>query len=197
MQQQQQQQDKMFNPTAKDAFNFFVMLAAMQAATIYPAFRRGAGTKGKREGLAFLLLGAVAALSGMPIFWGYLVVWMVIVVARRVEAAEMRRKGWSTHTEYTGWPILADQLHGSERTAKLTLEPLVCVLVAAAFGVAAETWYLPQCYAMCLWFGVGAVALIVDHGIYETILDRQADVIRDKQIEQENVLERFHEKYGR
>ena len=197
MRMDQQQQDKMSGPTGKDAFNFLMVLAAAMATTITPFIRRGFGPKGKREGLALILLGAVAGFSGAPVFWSYLLLWMIVVAARRVEAADMRRKGWRQSSEYTGWPILADKLHVRERTAKLMLEPLLCVLVAAAFGIAAEIWYLPSCYAMCLWFGLGAIALIVDHGTYEAIVDKRVEAMQDAQIEQENVMERFHEKHGR
>jgi hypothetical protein len=199
---QQQQENKMFNPKAADAFNVLVAGVVAHATTITPFLRKGFGSKGKREGLALILLGLVAGFSGAPEFWGYLMVWMCVVALRRAETAAMRRKGWQVHSEYAGWPEAAlrvGKVFGvrKEKTAKMVVEPLICLAVAIVFACVAENCQVPELYALAGWIGFGSLSLAFDQGIMEAVIDRRADVIRDSQIETEIVLERYREKYDR
>jgi hypothetical protein len=138
------QHEKGFNPSAKDGFNVLRFLMFAHATTIYPFLRKGQGAEAynRRGAWALLRLGAAAMFSGDPALQTFFAVWFCLVPLRRIQAALTRRRGWRSHSRYTGLPLLTYWLRLPEKAAR-QLEPFLRLGAHFAAGVVGEEYRLP------------------------------------------------------
>lgn len=122
-------------------FHILYFLTSAHANCFVPFLRRGIG----REGFGAAALGSLAILILMipqaPEFEGFLYLWLVAVVCQRISTHRRLKRGERIHSRYNGWPWLAMKLPfvRSEKTCKVFVEPMLCMLIGTAICPLSES----------------------------------------------------------
>jgi hypothetical protein len=190
------QDDKNFNPSAQDGFNFLAGLCGLHSMTVAVFLRRGIGAEllNRRGGLAILLLGAAAVLSAEPALWGYLGAFLFALMLQRAHTAALERQGARIHSRSVGTPGLAMLFTRDERRARTVFEPLLLLGAGVVLGVLAQEWPMPGLLAVAGWLWLGIGTMTFDQALIDAIDDRRVQMMRDAQIDNEQLMERFRER---
>jgi hypothetical protein len=190
------QDNKNFNPSAKDGFNFLAGICGMHSMTVAVFLRRGIGAEllNRRGGLAILLLVAAAVLTAEPALWCYLGAFLLALMVQRGNTAALQRQGERIHSRSVGRPGLAMLLTRNERTARTVFEPLLLLGAGVVLGVLAQEWQMPGLLAVAGWLWLGIWTMTFDQALIDALADKRVQAMRDAQIENEQLMERFRER---
>lgn len=117
---------------------------------------------------------------------GFLGVWFLAFFVARADILKRRLKGDPEHTRYSGLPHRLFRAGLSERSAKISLEP---VLVFVAGALLQEWDPLVGTFVM-----FGAAGILVSSAINLIHENRRLEDMRDAQIEQRHLAARFRGK---
>lgn len=194
MQQQQDQNDSM---NFKRNFNIAYMACLIHQRALVVPFRNQFGTQalGAPCGLAFVLMLLWAAFSRDPFMWMWTLMWLICFIRRRVEALRLAKSGQRIHSQYDGWPWDAIRIGRTEKAAKLVVEPLlVGILGALLYWIYSLAAMSPYGLPYFLLSGIFTLPLV--ESVKHTILQRRTQSMLDAQLDQEQVMQDFRDRYG-
>lgn len=169
-------------------FNWIYLLAASHATCFLVFFRCRCGTHafGLNGLFALLMIVVYAGVAEATEMFPFLVLWLAFLCIRRGESVTMARRGQVEHSRYSGWPWLAIRFPfvRREQTAVGLIEPLFCLL--------AGTFLMPLSQPMGGFILLGVVSLTVKAGTEREINSARVRAMRDAQIENQQLVERFH-----
>jgi hypothetical protein len=176
------------------AFNILRNLIGAHACTIYLPLRRSYGSEalGWKGLLACLLLLVMA--GDNPIMGWYFILWLVVLVLRRIECFIRRDY---VHSLYDGYPCVAMMFPGVRResTAKYIIEPALSLILGIVLAAMAEAYETPWLETLSAWMFLGFFTLAFDYGIYDAVQRRRVRAMRDARIQQEDLMQRFHDSF--
>jgi hypothetical protein len=135
----------------------------------------------------FLVVGAQANQNSDDLFV-FMSVWALAYLCARADVQKRRRRGDMEHSQYNGFPILAKLRpfrRLGERQVKLALEPIVIFLFSAFVCEWNEA-----IGGFMMW---GAAGTMVTSAMSQAQERQRLTDLRDTQIEQRNLAERFRE----
>lgn len=178
-----------------EIFAWFIhLIAGALGAMTVPFTRRYIGTK---------YLG-LRGFVGLMIFWFYSIavspadtslyafatfVWFFMafwsVAGRNAELF-----GQSIHSQYSGWPRIADWLSVKELTAKGVLEPLLSIAVGLLISNFADK-------AFGIFVIVSGIGSWLDFAIIQDRQMKKLSQMRDAEIESDMMWDAYENRYGR
>jgi hypothetical protein len=166
-----------------------VLLVANAHATCVTVFTRshfGVEALGVPGVAALVLMLAYGCLRA-PEMFVYLGCWLVALIIQRIGTFRLVRRGWRAHSRYAGYPALAMRLPWvTERVAVTLIEPLLCVLAGAViFCTVSE--------AVGEFVMLSFASLLFRQGIEQEITRKRVQKMRDAEIEQRYIADRFRE----
>jgi hypothetical protein len=191
----EQQRDDAMN--WKRNFNIAWWLCLMHQRGLILFMRKGFGVRalGVPCALAFVLMFLWATFSRDPFMWLWMGMWLLCQVKRRAESLKLARSGAMIHSQYDGWPFDAVRFAGSEKAAKLVVEPiLVGILGGLLYWIYGEQGWSP--YGLPYFVLAGCFSLPLVEAVKQTIWERRTQAMVDARLEQEEVMRDFRDKYG-
>jgi hypothetical protein len=181
----------------KRAFDlFYLAVAAFQrGATVPIRGRYGSEALGAPGLAACLLILGWAVVSRSPFMWGWFAIWMVSLMARRAETAKLLRQGERIHSRYDGDPKLAMKFTKSDKAARMFVEPLLLIISAGIVGVIEADSKMPT-PGLGVFLMIGAFSVLIVEGIYQQVLRKRSQSLLDAQMEHEDVMEDFQNRWG-
>jgi hypothetical protein len=182
----QNPQQEMQKPSKGDILGVLLLIANAHATCFTVFFRSNFGVEALGfPGLTAFLMMVVYGTLRAPEMFIYLGAWFIALLAQRMRTLRMVRQGCRVHSRYTGYPALAMKLPGvTERTAVVLVEPLLCLLVGAFL-------YCTVSQALGGFVMFGVASLLFRYGIEQQITRKRVQTMRDAEIEQRYLAERF------
>jgi hypothetical protein len=198
---QQQQQHELADK--KTAFNLMMILAAAMttSVTVFLRIRFGPEALGKRGVVCLVLLCLVAGFSREPVYLYYLAVWFCAFAYLRITTLRLVAKGWRPHSMSGGYPIVALRLGRflgvqNESTAKLIVEPLLCLGISFILDDMAHTYQMRELYLLGWWFFMCAFAIAFESFLFDHLQKKRVQAMHDARLEQEYLMQQFREFNG-
>ncbi len=174
---------------------FYVMLVHQRAIIIPLRERFGKEVFGRVCAFSFVMMCVWAAYSGDPFMWLWAGMWLVCLLKRKHETARLAKEGVRIHSQADGWPKDAIKIGGTEKAAKLVVEPMFI----GALGVVLLLLYreigLPF-YGLPCFLLFGAVSLPLVEKVKQQIWERRIQGMQDARIEQEAMVQESRERFG-
>jgi hypothetical protein len=197
MSMQQQQEQKGFWHDMKVNWNVgFTVSLAHQRAVCGPL-----RTRHGQQALAWpcvhaaILMVVWAVLSRDGWMWAYIGFWMLCQLRNRIEAAWLSLKGIQIHSFYDGFTTQTIRFGGSERVAKLIVEPMLAGTIGAIlYWVYAQANMRP--YGLPYFYRSGLFTLSFVELVKQEIWKRKTQSMLDARLEQEMVMRDYRRKYG-
>jgi hypothetical protein len=169
----------------RESMNLSYVLASTHALCITPFLRTGFGMEAFGLPAIFACGLMLLCALGSPDMFGYFVAWIVAVAIQRARSFKADRQGDVVHSRYRGWPVLAMRVPWvrSEPTAKLVVEPLICLTTSVAV-----TPLSPAIGSFVLW---GCFSLLFTAGVNRQLRLARVRRMRDAQLEQEQLVRDF------
>jgi hypothetical protein len=137
----------------------------------------------------FALILLFFCMAGDPRMMYWLVAFLVTLVIQRLITVSMLRRGCELHSLSNGWPLIAKLLpFVRKRTSLIVIEVLLCFLAGACMMGTSE--FIGK-YLM-----LGGVSLFVRTVIEESVARRRVQRMRDAELEQRWLSERFRARDG-
>ncbi len=160
--------------------------------------RRGFGSRyiGGKTAVAFVLMPFFGAFffprhDLRPLMW-FDGAFLFMCLLARMNGVRLRNRGYQVHSMYDGFPIFLKANAGTKRELreKAIGEPLSVGMIGGLV------------YAFCdepigALLLTSAVCLLINHAMGQAWIDRQATEIRDAQLDQQFVMERYLPRFGR
>jgi hypothetical protein len=185
--QNQQTDPHTQKPQPADIWNWLYFLCHVHATTVLPFLRRGNGTEAYAMNgvLVFVVLLVLAIGTRNPACWAFFALWFFMIVRRRVQVYQARKRGQIVHSRYDGDPWLAFKVPfvRTNEMARSIIEPLICLIVGSllcTLSIDLGAIVLLTCFS-----------LMVKNGIEEEITRKRLERMRDASIENAWFAERF------
>ena len=178
----------------KRNFNIFAWFATIHQRGIVVMNRKHFGTEalGFPSFFALILMFFWAALTQDIFMWGWIGLWMLFQLKRRMEAA---RIAGQVHSQYDGWPFDAIRLCGSEKTAKMVVEPvLIAILGGIAYWLYTENGLSP--YGLPYFLLTGVVTIPFVEWVRQAAWDKHLRDMQDARLDNEGMLDEYRNRYG-
>jgi hypothetical protein len=170
---------------ARDTFNILCVIVNAYCKCFLPFMRRYFGWQfhGFAGLAALVLIFLTAGFSGSYAIYEFMWIWLVVMLAQRLDSAGQRLKGMLIHSQYDGYPAMgmAVPFVKRESSAK-AIEVALCALVGAALVEYDEA------LGQFVLFGSGALVLkmMLDGWIDGVAQQRMLDA----QLESQAMLQR-------
>jgi len=173
----------------KQSFDLSYALTSVHSLGITPFLRDGFGSHALGLPAVFaaaliIFIGVVTQSPGMTI---YFLLWLFAVVIQKCRTAGARRNGHIEHSRYSGWPIVAMRFPFVRREyiAKRWIEPLICLAVGRLIYFVSP--------AVGGFIMAGFISIAVKTGIEGMIWRARGRILRDAQIEQQQLAQMLQE----
>lgn len=182
--QQQQSSDR---PSVNDSFNMLYFLANAHALCFAVFLRKDFGREGiglYGLGAALMILGYGSLTNCYPMFV-FFIVWLLAVIAQRLNQFANWRRGVILHSRYSGYPWLAWKLFPRiklEANAK-AMEAFLCLGIG---GLLTHVHPLLGGFVMC-----GFLSIMFCEFIQVEFTRKRLQAMRDAEIEQRNLAEQY------
>lgn len=132
----------------------------------------------------FALILLILCMAGDPRMMLWLVAFLIALVIQRLITFSMLRRGWELHSHDGGWPLIGKLLFFvTKRTSLIVVEILMCFVLGAVLMSVSE--FIGK-FVM-----LGGVSLFVRTAIEESVTRRRIQRMRDAELEQRWLSERF------
>lgn len=157
------------------------------ATSILPFIRKDFGSEffGVNALIALLTMLVFGAVENSDDLLRYMGIWLLVVLAQRLDGARAVRRGQIIHTRYVGDSWLAQKLapRAKRKTHQMLIEPAICLLVGLLF--------CPGSPAVGQYLIVGAFAVFMFNGMHRAVLERRVRHMHDAYIEQQTMARMF------
>lgn len=180
---QQNQPQQSEQAKSGDPIGVLYFIANTHATCITPFLRTGFGS----EALGFPGLFALGILlfcmGAEPLMVAWLLAWLLAVVVQRIITLREIRRGAVIHSRYAGRPILMNLPFVKKERTAMVLEMFVCFTLGA--------FMLALSHFMGLFLMAGFLSLAIRHGIEDEVYRKRVQRMRDADIEQRALADRF------
>lgn len=190
MQKQPQSND---GPTLRGSFHLGRLFLSAHERCVTPPIRDQIGTEANTLAAPIALLGMViygAYLNDGCVFL-YIGFWFVALLSQRMDSIVCRRRGVLLHSRYAGRPYAAMLLVPfikDERTAKLLIEPLLCL---------ASAWMLADWSpAVATLIGSAAFSIVMIELLDGHLRKQQEQALIDSRLEMQDLANGVHQRFG-
>jgi hypothetical protein len=186
MNQQRQQPQGPFQDL-RLGLNLFTHAVDGYATGILPFMRRDFGTSffGFNAVVAVIVMLIFGALENSDDMLRYMFLWMLFVLAQRLDSYRLIRQGKVIHTGFAGESFLAHKLvpKARRKTVQMLIEPAICLIVGA--------FICPYSPGVGKYLIVGAFAVMVFNGILRANAEQRVRQMNDAYIEQRATARMF------
>jgi hypothetical protein len=174
---------------------FTIFLAHQRALTVPLRSRYGKEALGIPCVLALVLMFLWVMATHDPFMWLWIGFWCLCFGIRRLQSVWLAAQGADLHSQYDGWPHETVRFVGSERLAKLVVEPLLFG------GLGYGLWWLYDLYGLPphglpYFFLLGLASLPFVEAVKGKVWERRVQAMRDARLEQDMVMDAYRQKYG-
>jgi hypothetical protein len=136
-----------------------------------------------------ILLVVVAAGSGDPAMFVFLVVYVAALLLHRINGVRLAASGRVCHSQYWGTPWLAYIPGLRDERRALVLELLLCLVGGALLLGVSQT--------LAAYVMVGFLSLGGSLALYWELMRRRVQQLHDAKIEQQSVVDEYHRTNGK